>query len=304
VRGPPRASVPVVRVEADLVLADRYDHELSPTEGAPAPPDLLVDVVGTMADATHLYVVFSGGYTDHPEEHWQFGVRFLLVNSVLAPDPQGTLPTFGVTPVTVARTEAHWTIESTFDADLGVPTFHPDDWLNDQLGPICDANFGTGISTKVRLDAIKVSPINASGHVEGGMTAHLEWTASNPTGADSANILPLENSIVVSLQTPRIGRKGRGRYYLPPATVSSVNADGLIDSTKLSALLANQVTFLEGMAVNTGIIAGEWALPIVTGSPWTQYGIVQSINIGNVFDTQRRRRRQQVEVRSSSAVSF
>jgi hypothetical protein len=64
------------------------------------------------------------------------------------------------------------------------------------------------------------------------------------------------------------------------------------------------VTFLEGMAVNTGIIAGEWALPIVTGSPWTQYGIVQSINIGNVFDTQRRRRRQQVEVRSSSAVSF
>jgi len=44
--------------------------------------------------------------------------------------------------------------------------------------------------------------------------------------------------------------------------------------------------------------------PIVTGAPWTHYGVITSVNVGNVADSQRRRRRQLVEARTSLDVTY
>jgi hypothetical protein len=44
--------------------------------------------------------------------------------------------------------------------------------------------------------------------------------------------------------------------------------------------------------------------PIVTGHPWTQFARILRLDVGNVADTQRRRRRQLVETRTSRTPSY
>ena len=72
-----------------------------------------------MATGTHAYVIWHGSFVDHPEEYWQCGVRFMLVNSGTPPDTVGALPTFDVNATAVSRDETDWTIESLWDAGLG-----------------------------------------------------------------------------------------------------------------------------------------------------------------------------------------
>jgi len=62
--------------------------------------------------------------------------------------------------------------------------------------------------------------------------------------------------------------------------------------------------FLEGIAVTGGVGHSEWALPIVTGKPYDNYAVVTSVQVGDVMDTQRRRRRQLVESYHSEDVSY
>lgn len=259
-----------------------------------------------MTDATHAYVVVQGDFPDTPAESWQFGVRFMLVNSGTAPDNSGTLPTFAVTPAAVSRTETDWVIESTWNADLGLTeTISVDDWLNDQLAPaIVDNIAGLKVSSKVRVLRIKASPITASGHVADLRTSILQWTGSNPVGSVSVPMLPSEVSCVVSWGTPVIGRKGRGRIYLPPSGAALLNDDGQFTSTDTANVLAGAVAMLEEMAITPTGPGNHWALPIVTGSPWTHYGVITAVTVGSILDSQRRRRRQLVEVRAGAATSY
>jgi len=258
-----------------------------------------------MADATHAYAVFQGGYNDESVETWQFGVRFVLVNSVGAPADHGTLPTFGVDEVAVSRTEKDWTISATWKANLGIAeSINVDDWLNDQLLPSAETFMGAAnLSGKVELRSIKVSPINASGLVVEDRTA-IGTYVTPPTGIRSDHLLPLQTSAVVSWVTPVIGRRGRGRIYLPPATTGEVDGDGLYLDTRQAGTLDGAVAFLEGCAITPTGGGNHWALPIVTGSPWTAYGIIGAVRVGNVLDTQRRRRRQLVETYVSAGVTY
>lgn len=265
---------------------------------------LLSDKAGLMSTCTHVLLVCDGDYADGTTETWQFGLRFFVQNSGTTPDESGTLPTFLNTPATVARTEADWTIASTWNGDLGTISLHPDDWLNDQVAPAIYANFGYGISHNCRMRSIKASPIKADGHVADLETCVLTWTGSYPQGSTTGNMCPPQDSMVVSTNTPRLGNRGRGRYFLPAMGVSDIESDGRMSSTAKGNLLTAQVAMLEGMAITDSITPSLWVIPAVIGSPWTEYGQITSIDIGNVVDTQRRRRRSLIEVRTSSDVSY
>lgn len=259
-----------------------------------------------MTDATHLYVVYSGGYTDHSDESWQFGIRFLVDKSISAPSDSGTLAAKEILADSISRTETDWTIVSTFNLGLGGGgIFSVDDWLNDQLAPAVTTFFGaTHISSKVRLDSIKVSPITAAGLVGEGRTALLTWTGSNPTGPTTGNMMPLETAVAVSWQTPQIGRRGRGRVYLPAHGVSSCDADGMILDGVCQDDRDAAIAWLQDSAVTSGIITQQWAIPIVTGDPWTAYGEILEVRVGHVWDAQRRRRRSLQEAYVTGTVSY
>lgn len=258
-----------------------------------------------MTDFGHIYVAVSGGYVSIPEEHWQYGIRFHCIFSGTAPDDVGTLQLNAVHAEEIDRTETDWTIVNTWSTSSGLEGFSPDDWLNDQVAPALTSHFGDNLWGDVRIDSVKASPIKTDGHVAEGRTALLTWTSAHPQGSGSSNPLPLENSAAISLRTPRIGRRGRGRIFYPVYGVNCVGSDGRLTSTRANATLAEVIAQLEGMSLTPSILTGApWVLPIVTGSPWTDYGLVKTVKVGNVIDTQRSRRRSEPETYVSGSTSY
>ena len=177
-----------------------------------------------MAGRLHLYLVASGGYassaTALQNEIWQTGVRLAFR---LDADPPliGTLPEreWDVVPDSIDRDETGWRITSNWRGEGGVADFDPGDYLNDQAGPAFAAWIFSGgtFSSNVQLRELRLYPIrDPDGKVEPappyaqGTPAILTWKTPR-TGSNSGAMLPPNNSVVASLRTNQIGRRGRGR---------------------------------------------------------------------------------------------
>jgi hypothetical protein len=259
-----------------------------------------------VAGEQHLYLVASGTYADTTDtaEHWQFGTRLALVFGTVS--DQGTLPdNWTVNPATDTDSTGGWDYVSNFS--VSGPSgfsFNPLSYLEDYGVPTAIALFGTqAINEQCRLTEVKLSPINDSGHVVGGMTAY-GTNATGPTGGKSGNMLPLQNSVVCSLGTPQTGRKGRGRFYLPATSTGSLDSEGNVSSSAQTSILAAAVGWLEGLSYSAVSAGDAHVRPIVTGKPWTHYGMVTKVRVGNRVDTQRRRRRQLVETYAEDTPSY
>lgn len=116
----------------------------------------------------------------------------------------------------------------------------------------------------------------------------LALSGSNVSGA-----LPADVAIVVSLRTALANRSGRGRFYLPQPAVNQLdNADGRIAGTCVSTILAALTNaFTAYVAVGTPVIYSRTKR---STTPITSY------DIGNLFDTQRRRESSMLETRDSA----
>lgn len=275
-------------------------------------PDLYSEI--PMTGEKHLYAVASGTYADSTDttEHWQFGTRLALVFGTV--DDQGTLPSnWDVVEAEDTNSDSGWDYTSQFSVNGPLTnTFNPLSYLQDYLVPTAIAYIESqAVNEQARLTAVKLSPILADvvppattgGRVIDGRTAYAT-NASGPTGGKSGNLLPLQDSVVVSLQTPRAGRVGRGRFYSPALSVGSIDSEGNVSSSAVTSILAAGIAWLEGLSYS-GVGAGDAHVrPIVTGKPWTRYGMVTEARVGNRVDTQRRRRRQLVETYSNDTPSY
>lgn len=266
-----------------------------------------------MANEKHLLVTWGGSYTDsdNAAEVWANTLRINVQNTDI--DPVGTLPNdWNVVPQNVARTETSWTINGNWRVDFGSALFlNVDDWMNDTLAPALDTWLGqSGISNQTRLDWAKVFPIGTTGTAipappyAQGSPMLLQWTSSNPTGDDGANLLPLQNSLVISHRTAQLGRRGRGRVFRAGMSVNSNGVDGRVPSTYVGFLRDAEVALLEALGQPIGIAGDIDCKPCVIGSPWNQYAVINSVRVGDRMDTQRRRRAQAPEVYSSADVTY
>jgi hypothetical protein len=253
-----------------------------------------------------MYLVLGGDYSDSSDsaERWQLGVRLGLVFGGF--DDHGDLP-------------SNWTAEfaNTSDATGGWTTVTgwnangPLSWaldtqsyMEDYAIPSAVALIGTdAVSSQVRLDSVKLSPINTSGHVEGGRVTLA--TADTPVpGTSGGGMLPLQNSCVVSTRTPVSGRTGRGRFYLPATAKDGLGDHGAFTSTYVGVVKDAAQAFLEGLSYTDADPAGAHVRPIVTGGSYVHYGMITEIKVGDRPDTQRRRRRQLTETYVSQALSY
>jgi len=218
------------------------------------------------------------------------------------------------TPVaaTIARTETNWNIDGNWLVQgPGSENWSADDWLNDKVAPAFDDWMDTaGRSTGCRLDVLKVYPIGTDGKAipappyGSGTPVTLTWTSGNPLGATSGNLMPINNAVVASHRTAQVGRSGRGRMFIPGLAAGAVSAEGLVDSTVRGFLLNAQVALLEAISdIPGGLVTAE-VVPCITGGSFTQYASISQVRMGNVFDTQNRRRRQLVENYSSATVTY
>lgn len=266
-----------------------------------------------MALERHLLLTFGGSYVpaDLSPETWMCTLRLLLTDG--SPDPVGNLDSgWDVNPTSISRTETDWTITGNWHATHTINNFAPDDFLNDQAAPALAAWMGAmpGVSSQAELQWAKLYPIGADGRAipappyATGTPCELNWTSSIPVGGSSAQQLPLQISGVISHRTAQIGRPGRGRMYVPALTVDAVNHDSTFKTTWQTTAANVQCNTLEALQIDAGIGGGFWTYPIVTGGNWTKYAIINQVSVGNIPDTQRRRRRALVETRVSQNPAY
>lgn len=110
------------------------------------------------------------------------------------------------------------------------------------------------------------------------------------SGVAAGNPLPSDVAFAVSLRTalPRV--RGRGRFYLPAAAASNLTADGRIASDLINDVSA-------ALAAAWGAYNTGTDFPVVYSSVDKLSRRVTFFNIGDEWDTQRRRENKRAEVR-------
>lgn len=146
---------------------------------------------------------------------------------------------------------------------------------------LCSAN----VSIQ-RITTGEISPLT-------GQQQTLRESNVDIAGTSEANALPADVAIVVSLRSPVANRTGRGRFYLPQPTTDALTAVGRLDETAQSTIVdALTAAWTQANA------AGE--NPVIYSRTQRATREITSFNVGDLFDTQRRRENALTENRVSA----
>jgi hypothetical protein len=120
-------------------------------------------------------------------------------------------------------------------------------------------------------------------------------TAQVIAGVAAGNALPADCSLVVSLRTDLATRSGRGRFYLPQPAASNLTVDGGVAADLINDLMASLTA--AWAAYNTGVDR-----PVIYSPTFRVSRNITSFNIGDRWDTQRRRENKVKEIRTTTAM--
>lgn len=157
---------------------------------------------------------------------------------------------------------------------------------------------GSNISAAYLTTQVKVAAIDATGHTELDQV-YYAYPATELNGSVGAITLPPQCALVVTLLSDRPrGKASKGRMYLPGIAAMPNSGTG-----KLSA--ADTGTIADGMQTFFDTLAGSFDVPdqLILAAKGTgpvpgltaQNDFVETIRVGDVIDTQRRRRNGLVE---------
>jgi hypothetical protein len=139
----------------------------------------------------------------------------------------------------------------------------------------------------IGVDRVVMNELDSAGH---NVSQGVATLALVGTGTDEP--LPPQCAVVVSTRSLLPTRAGRGRFYLPSPVVTTV-IDQRLDS-------AAQDDILHGAQAMLNHMRGLDFTPIVHHRFDPTVTEIVSIDVGDVFDTQRRRRNKLVETRVSA----
>lgn len=165
-------------------------------------------------------------------------------------------------------------------------------------------NAASGFSGNYTTTAVKLASVGVDGKSSSSDTVY-STLAPAAVGANNAGAHPPQIALVATLaSTTARGIGSKGRMYLP-GIYQPLDATAHISSTAQGNMLTQLVTFLQGVNSDTTnfesiVLASHGQLnkdgsPKIGGrGPVTT--AVTSVKLGNVFDTQRRRRNALREV--------
>lgn len=178
---------------------------------------------------------------------------------------------------------SHWIKEPSDILGLSGAVGAADHFMDSLAG---NADFLAFFSATLHFGPCKISEVTEG---TGVIVATGEGTSSFD-GGSIIGPLPPQCSAVVSLLTPLAGASHRGRYYLPSPVSDAILASGRFQGGNLDDVLAALVL------AHTDEMADSLATEVVVYSRTLHSSTpVERLRIGDVVDTQRRRRDKLVE---------
>lgn len=222
-----------------------------------------------MAYNPHTLLTFHGilGAEATAEQTWSFGIRF--------PANQG-----------------FW---AGFVADGGSLTTV----ATDLMGAFTDNYTPENFSNSVWLFGVKMAILDAAGHYVAPPT-EVVYDLDAAFGT-SLQHRPFQDTIVTTFRHTGIGRGNFGRVYLP-SPAASTDQTGLMDAV----VAANLADLAQGWINDTNVVLAaldpDFTVSIFSrGAGTTKH--VDSVGVGRVYDTQRRRRDKLVEATTYRSIT-
>lgn len=147
------------------------------------------------------------------------------------------------------------------------------------------------VTTNVGVDTVTTVTIDP---LTGLQSTRVD-TDQSLDGVDLGIPMPADVALVISLRSELANRRGRGRFYLPQPGVVNLTADGRVIADLSADLSAS--------------LAAAWASyntandrPVVYSRTGRSFVNITSFNVGDLFDTQRRRENKLLEARTVTAM--
>lgn len=148
---------------------------------------------------------------------------------------------------------------------------------------MCTANVGMDLVITGQIDMLT------------GTQLQRRETAQSIDGEAVGSPLPADVALVVSLRTLLANRRGRGRFYLPQPAVSQVTADGRVVQASITSLVGSLESAWNGYNAAT-------STPVVYSRTSRTTQDITSFDVGDLFDTQRRRENALIQVRTTATM--
>lgn len=261
-----------------------------------------------MPAMNHVYLTAHGTY---PSGSWlgesaQIGVRLAFAPTLTAPlkgdiwtpTPGGDITAdFGSLAGTHGTLAKTWTarvgpVGSTENMDAAAQVDMAEDFWK-FLNTVKTAQYSGFQWTHVKCSAVTVdgkTPIVSS-----------VYTFTAPVAGTQSSALPPQVAMALSTRANLVGRRGRGRVYLPALVASDIGSDGTIGSTVSTTLRTAFKTLIDDLQAQPGLTQH---LPIVFVGSSDSATVVRPVEVrtGSRLDTIQSRRRQVAEVYTTTAL--
>jgi hypothetical protein len=261
-----------------------------------------------MSNLQHVYLTAHGTY---PSGAWlgenaQIGVRLAFApvldspakGAIWTPTPGGTIsPTYGTQSGTHGILSKTWTARvgdtgslENFDAAAQIDAAE-DMWKF--LNAIKAYQY-----QGFQWTHVKVSAVDADGKVP--VVASV-YTFTAPLVGGSTGGLPPQIALALSTRANLVGRRGRGRIYLPALGSTLINPDGTMGTVPANTLRASFKTLIDDLQAQPGFSVMQPLVSIMSSDSPTVVRPVE-VRSGSRVDTIQSRRRQVVETYTSTAL--
>lgn len=169
--------------------------------------------------------------------------------------------------------------------------------------------FETGansVSDSYTFEAVKVARLLKNGDYDQSVSVAESFPAAQVKGGSAGNAMPPQVALVATLiGGSGKGLAGKGRMYLPGIKYP-VNSTGHLDQTFCQTIATNLAAFFN--TVNGSFDAPGHSINVSRGhkallGTGARNVTTNGIRVGNVYDTQRRRRNALAETYSTATVS-
>lgn len=193
-------------------------------------------------------------------------------------------------------------VVDTFTFEDTVDAFNATDLATGIAPVISDAYGGTGgIARYQNLEWIKLSAIDENGILIG---EPKYYDYPTPVVGTSTVNVPPQDSIVVTLTTAfSRGLAYKGRIFLPAGFSDVQGSDGRLTSAQTNSIAQRFKTMFEGINGYFDTLDNDPFLVVASNVGAGQTRAVTGVQVGNLVDTQRRRRNRLNEAYSTAELT-